>query len=753
MNKTFTGATIARAVFALALAVSAANCSSGSEDKPRTAGAGGHGGNGVAGMGGTGNSAAGMGGAGNDMAGMGGTGNSMAGMGGGNDMAGMGGAGMAGNMAGMGGAGMAGNMAGMGGAGMAGNTAGSDGGAGTDGSAGQDGGSDAHDGPVDSPTDMSEAGTDAPVDGTVCGADGMACEAASGVAGTCLNHVCKVCVDTTDDAKCAAAYGAGQICVAGKCVEGNCHSSAGCTTAGQVCGATVANKCGACASDTQCQTDTHYGAATICDTTTGKTNSGKCVSSMCTALGTCTANTSDTCCTMKCVTGNCCSDNDCHTNSMFGASYFCSANHVCSKCAAPTNNNYFVDPVNGEDATATGSGTNIAGLPSCSFRTITRALQVIGNAPPAGTTITIVGAAAGTALYTHAAAVTDPAPEALPITIPANVKITTTGGPISVTLDVAGSSAFTLAGDGASIVAAGNAPISIDGNNKSGVAITVSPGAGKAAALANIAIKNTGDDGIFVKNGNVSVGAGVTVTGAGHATATGRASGLNVTGGMVTIAVPNGGTPSTFNANTLHGIEVTLLGVVNVTGVPVTMPNITGAGTVVASGNSRSNIYIEQTVGMAPSVGLLDGVVGWGSTNGSGLEIVAGSSVKVRNSVLLNNAADGVLISGSDTTAAGNALGGIDLGAATATGFGMNVLQATGTSRNEGAGICVGLNMNGGNQTLTAAGNTFAGPLDCWKMTPGAGLNKSPTTCTGHVDEGIIPATGTTVTITSSNCI
>jgi hypothetical protein len=417
------------------------------------------------------------------------------------------------------------------------------------------------------------------------------------------------------------------------------------------------------------------------------------------------------------------------------------------------NNQYFVDPVGGDDATATGSGkTNTAGLASCSFRTITRALQVIGNTPPAGTTITIVGTAnMTTPLYAHAAAVTDPAPEHLPIPIPANVKIATQGGPISLLLDAAGSG-FTLAGDGASIAAITAAPLTIDGNgHTSGVGITVAPGAGKAASLANVAVKNTGDDGISVTSGNVAIGAGVTVTSAGHATTTGRASGLNVTNGVVTIAVPAGQTPSMFNGNTLHGIEVTLLGVVNVTGVPADTAATTGTGTVVASGNSRSNIYFAQTVGMAPSLSTLDGVVGWKS-NGAGLEIVGGSAVKVRNSVLLDNATDGVLITGAATTPAGNSVAAIDLGVM--TDFGHNILQSTvaSTHQNPGAGICVELETGGGNQTLKAAGNVFAGPIDCSKGTPGGALNKTAT-CANHVDVGTVPATNTAVTVTTANCI
>jgi hypothetical protein len=638
--------------------------------------------------------------------------------------------------------------AGTAGAGTAGAGGGTDAGTagaggGTDAGAGHDGGTAGHDGSVDqSEPEVGDGGADV----AVCGADGTSCAAANGAAGYCLAKVCKVCVDTTDDAKCVTAYGAGQICVAGKCVVGDCHASAGCAT-GHVCGATVANKCGTCASDTQCQNDTHYGAAFICDTTTGHTASGTCVSSACTTVGTCSANTGDTCCSMKCVTGNCCSDTDCHSDTQFGAAYFC-ANHVCSTCAAPAGNQYFVDPVGGVDATASGSGkVGTTANPTCSFRTLTRALQVIGTPAPAGTTITIVGVAnATTALL---------AAEDLPIVIPANVKITTSLGPISVALDANGSG-FALAGDGAALVGTTVAPILIDGvNHASGVGIAVAPGAGKAASLSNVAIKNTGDDGIAVMNGALAIGPGVTVTSAGHTTSTTvRRSGLHVAGGTVTIAVPAGGTPSTFTANTLYGIEVTDLGVLNITGVPVTDPAITGLGTVVASGNSRSNIFIAQTPGTVPSVGVIDGVVAWNSTNGAGIEIQTGSQLKLRNTVSLANATDGVLITTGDATAAGEAVGGIDLG--TANSFGHNILQvpltAAADHSNPGVGICLSLDKDSGTQTLSAAGNVFAGPLDCSKGTPGGVLNKNAT-CGARFDEGIVVTTGTTATIVSSNCL
>ena len=102
------------------------------------------------------------------------------------------------------------------------------------------------------------------------------------------------------------------------------------------------------------------------------------------------------------------------------------------------------------------------------------------------------------------------------------------------------------------------------------------------------------------------------------------------------------------------------------------------------------------------------------------------------------------------------AVSGIDLG--TAASFGHNVLQETQAATvaadhsNGGAGLCVQLDMNSGAQSVAAAGNVYAGPVDCSKPTPGAGLVKSAT-CTMHVDQGIVVSTGTTASIVSSNCL
>jgi hypothetical protein len=309
----------------------------------------------------------------------------------------------------------------------------------------------------------------------------------------------------------------------------------------------------------------------------------------------------------------------------------------------------------------------------------------------------------------------------------------------------AGADGFKLAGNGASLTPTATAALIIDGSTStSGSGIVVAPGAAGTVSISDLTVQNTGDDGITISEGTLNIGAGVVVKGVGLPSETGRRSGLNVAGGTVKIAVPNGQTQTSFNANTENGIRVTVLGTLTINGVA------TGEGTVVAKSNTLANIFINHTPGAAPAVSSIDGVIATGSTNGDGgFQILGGSRVKLRNSMVLGNAKAGVAIGAADATAAGSALAGIDLG--TAQDPGRNVLQAAlGSNSNTGAGLCVQLDADAGNQTLAAAGNTFAGPRDCAAVAPGA-ITKGMD-CGARVDEAVVPATGTTVTVTISNC-
>src|SRR4029079_19339347 len=104
--------------------------------------------------------------------------------------------------------------------------------------------------------------------------------------------------------------------------------------------------------------------------------------------------------------------------------------------------------------------------------------------------------------------VTLDATEVLPIIVPANVTVATQAGPIRVNLPASSDvnlgnvCACQLGGDQPTSPPDPAAPIPIDGaSNSSGIAIGVSPGAGKSAALSYVNVQNTGGAGIRVAHG------------------------------------------------------------------------------------------------------------------------------------------------------------------------------------------------------------------------------------------------------------
>jgi hypothetical protein len=539
------------------------------------------------------------------------------------------------------------------------------------------------------------------------------------------NHTCSAC-NNTNQCTATGAYGAGYFCSAGgACVQGNCQNSTDCPT-GTICGVTTAATCGPCTTDSQCKNDTRYGATYICRTAAG-TNQGTCVLQTCTGAGTvCSANPADVCCGNACVAGTCCTDAQCS-----GATSVC-VNNTCTGCAAATGNQYFVDPVNGNDTAATGSGKTAAGVTegSCSFKTVTRALAVVGTNAPAGTTITIVSSATGTNLVG----------EASTIQVPANVKITTSGGPVRLAL-ATGAVGFQLVGAAASLAPITGALLTIDGGNNKlsgwGVRFTA---AGGAAAMTNVTITNTGLPGIQVDSGTVNIGPGVTVTAAG--TATSRQNGLEILGGTVNITVPTGSAATSFSNNTDNGIHVSGTGSLNITGVQATASTTPATGTVVVNGNYNAGLEFEQDPSQtAPS--LIDGLVAWGSTSnlaGHGIVIHGGSKVTLRRSIAINNNGSGIDIVASTDTTASMDTSKIDLGLS--SDFGRNILQATGNTGNTDSGICVELAT--GTHVLSAMGNIFrASNCSLTGQTP---LTHAYP-CAGGVDLGANPAGTTTVAV------
>ena len=487
------------------------------------------------------------------------------------------------------------------------------------------------------------------------------------ICGVSTAHTCGNCsAGSTGDTQCTmdTRYGSGDICFQGLCGAGNCHAtSMDCTgaSAGLICGASAANTCGSCSSDSQCKSDAFYGANDICNTTTGK-----CVSAACSPnSAACSANGTDYCCGGSCTTGNCCTDTDC------GSSGTACVNHTCSSCNAVSGNKWYVDPVNGNDSTATGSdmaGSSVA--PGCAFKTIKKLLNVMPSTPFAGTQIIIVGPASGLA-----------AGETYPITLPANTTLTTSGG--AVTIPVPAATLFQLNSNASAITGGSGAALVLDGvNHTGGIAILNSPGTSTFTSnISNLTIQNTNNDGIRVTAGTLTVGAGVLVSGSNQ-------DGIRISGGAANINNPSGA-QTLFTGNASHGIEVSGLGSVSITGTPGSVPS--NSGTVVANFNTTAGIRINQTPG---GVGLvtnnISGLVSWGNTN-YGMRLFGGSLVKVRNSIFLGNVQYGVIVGSGANTIAGNDLSNLDLGKAGAPG--KNYLQTPvgALGVNSQGGLCVAL--------------------------------------------------------------
>ena len=578
------------------------------------------------------------------------------------------------------------------------------------------------------------------------------------ICGASTAHTCGACA--TDTAcKQDAHYGAGDICYLNGCTPGNCHgTSTDCNSAngdaGLICSASSANSCGKCSTDTQCESDTVYGSATICETATG-TKQGTCVTNTCSASGACLANGGDFCCGGTCVPGNCCVDTDCGS---FGTAC---VGHTCSTCNAVSGNKFYVDPVNGNDSTATGSdmsGSTVA--PGCAFKTVARAIQFIPASPAVGTQIIIIGRTSGTTDLVAS----DLQTAANAIILPANTTLTNTIGPVTITLKTQATktnfSGFQLQNSGSGIAGNANFPLVLNGNsNAAGVGVVVNPSATgtNLFSLSNVTIQNTGGIGIRVNAGTLTIGAGVTVSGS-------AADGLLVAAGIANIS-NSAGTQTLFTGNNV-GIEASGTGSVNIVGTPTTVPS--NNGTVLASFNVNEGLRIDQTPGAAGlAVSSINGLVAWanGSPNvAPGVHLFGGSQVKIRNSVLLNNGTYGVQISTNGaTTAAGSDVSGMDLGIATDAGH--NYLQAPfgGAGVNAAGGLCVLFNpytpVGGQPATLTetvkAYGNKLASSatpstqVDC--ATTAAAVTQG--TCGTLHSIGVTPATNITATVTFGMCL
>jgi hypothetical protein len=611
---------------------------------------------------------------------------------------------------------------------------------------------DASDGsiPSDSSLDGSDASDSATADandaGPICG-DGAANSAcvnpSTGANDFCTAGICSACTDEADDSACTTAYGGAThkyLCLSGACTPGDCRTDADCATNpnGTLCGVSTPNACGKCTADTQCAKASVDGGTPICKTTTGQCVAATCTPSSGNPPATCIANTSDVCCSANvCQAGNCCpgaaGDLYCAAQLDAGSATCSTKTSTCTTCPAVSGNGYSVDPTNGSDQTGNGNGST----PGCAFKTITRALQVVGS-PALPTTITVVGPS------------TVGNGETFPFVLPDDVAITTSGG--AVTIDVsAAKSGFTLSSPNSSINGGAGAALTISGQTNTATnGIVATTGSSPSTAIANLTVTGFANDGILVEDtGILTIGAGVTSTLNGTIPAA-LHDGLHVTGsGNAIINVPSGSTPTQFDANTNHGILVDGSGSITLTGVVTSAT--AGTGTITTNGNNEAGLWIAQTPGTAATPApenVVTGLVSFGNTPGNGIRIVAGSNIKLRSSAALGNSASGVYISSAGVGPGGsNDISHIDLGtpatAGVAASYGNNTLQEPlgSAGHNVGVGIC--LETRAGAGTLLAAGNIF-GASDCATAATDLTVNA---TCTLGVDLGITTAVGNDIDV------
>jgi hypothetical protein len=521
----------------------------------------------------------------------------------------------------------------------------------------------------------------------------------------CLNHFCSPCTGATDaegDTRCKsdARYGATTLCLAGVCTVADCRTDADCAVAGstptktRICGVVEANRCGGCVNDSQCQgssdTTGSAGPNSMCEISTGA-----CISRNCAAGGNSyctTANPADVCCGTTCQTGNCCGVGGNVSCSSGGCSSTDPAKAgICTSCDAASGNTFYVDPVSGNDVTGTGATTSMGNAaPACAFRTVTRALQIIGGAPPVGTKIIVLG---------DSTVALRPAPEEkYPIRLPSNVEVRAMSGPIQIN----DNSAFSVVGTAVTIRG-----FKIATTVARSYGVEVQPGASLTTGALEISGFSVAG---LVSRGRAFLGDGTSLkNNAGEgALATSR--------GLISVELrttaPLGGVR--FEGNMGYGASVIDQGELLLRG-----NGDARAPTVQVLNNRKGGVRVEPR-----AVAELRGLFIAGSTAASGVDVYPDSLVKIAESTILNNKL-GVTVSqfGSATN-----LGSILIEES-------NVLQVSPggpLAPNSVAGICLAAGhtaLGTSPQRLFARRNVFAGPRDCRAASPG-GLS-SLSACSG----------------------
>jgi hypothetical protein len=438
----------------------------------------------------------------------------------------------------------------------------------------------------------------------------------------------------------------------------------------------------------------------------------------------------------SCVTADCRTNADCTTGKEVCGGDDCQVSDPVSDAV------FIVDPVNGDDQTATGSGTaGGSANAACSFKTVTAAINAVNQAGTTNpTTIQILGPSSVGA------------GETWPLQIPSNTTITASGGAVVVVVP-SGQTGFgigkALAGiDGKSV------GITIDGGavsagNTAQHGVVTATGSDTTDFLTNVTIKGFSNEAILVNTGGLTIKSAVTVTTSGQPPAS---FGPNVQShaavrvgdgaGVLVIDVPAGQTPTTISRNTDAGIQVQGLGKLTITGVPGAQ---VGSGTVVVQGNPGPGIEIENLAQAGSAQCSIDGVVAYqngspsalAANTSSGIRIVEGANVRVRSSVTLGNGLHGIHVAAGGLSSGGASVANIDLGGAASPG--LNVVQndnAQGNININGVGICFETSPGGQPLHLAAQGNQFSGGVKCTAGAPVLTTNGAQKTCSGAKDVG-----------------
>ena len=401
----------------------------------------------------------------------------------------------------------------------------------------------------------------------------------------------------------------------------------------------------------------------------------------------------------------------CTTTAQCAGSQVCISS-VCTPCDSVVfsagTTVYFVDPANGSDSNGTGSGKSGGqAANACAFKTITRALQVIGSPTQASGAIVKLKGNAGTA-----------SGETFPISVPQYVVIQGATGPVTVTL-AANKVGFNFAGTGSTLK-----DLVLEGGGTSDIGVRLAT-ADTTATLDAVTVQNTAATGVDIVAGTLTLLTGTTIQLAG--TTLSRQEGITVEGTGKLVAKLTTGKVSVIK-NTAQGIRVLERGSVDLEGVVTSNSSAiptSFSGTIVVSQNNDANIELNQTgAGTRPS-NTVKGVLATGSVASDGLLILGGSVANVRKSVFVGNGLSGIRLLHTGTKANGvNDVSGIDLGKAADPG--LNVVQgANDQLNNKGAGICLDIDP-AQTQVVSAQGNIFAVP-DCSATT--ATLTKNMGDC------------------------